>query len=58
MLVQLSINNSKTEDLVKSSLFLKQYFNDLIISVDNSRIAPSISAHNLGVIFDNHTYES
>ena len=51
---KLKINDSKTEFLVLTSSFLKQHFNDLNISVGNSRIAPSISARNLGVIFDNH----
>ena len=51
---KLKINDSKTEFLVSTSSFLKQHFNDLNISVGNSRIATSISAHNLGVIFDNH----
>ena len=45
---------TKTEFLVLTSSFLKQHFNDLNINVGNSRIAPSISARNLGVIFDNH----
>ena len=51
---KLKINDSKTEFLVLTSSFLKQHFNDLNISVGNSRIAPSISVRNLGVIFDNH----
>ena len=51
---KLKINDSKTEFLVLTSLFLKQHFNDLNISVGNNRIAPSINARNLGVIFDNH----
>ena len=51
---KLKINDSKTEFLVLTSSFLKQHFNDLNISVGNSRIAPSLSARNLGVIFDNH----
>ena len=51
---KLKINDSKTEFLVLTSSFLKQHYNDLNISVGNSRIAPSISARNLGVIFDNH----
>ena len=51
---KLKINDSKTEFLVLTSSFLKQHFNDLNISVGNSRIASSISARNLGVIFDNH----
>ena len=50
----LKINNSKTEILVLTSSFLKQHFNDLNINVGNSRIAKSISARNLGVIFVNH----
>ena len=49
---KLMINDSKTEFLVLISSFLKQHFND--ISVGNCRIVPSISARNLGVIFDNH----
>ena len=49
---KLKINDSKTEFLVLTSLFLKQHFND--ITVGNSNIVPSISARNLGVIFDNH----
>ena len=51
---KLKINDSKTKFLVLTSPFLKQHFNDLNISLGNSRIAPSISARNLGVIFDNH----
>ena len=51
---KLKMNDSKTEFLVLTSSFLKQHFNDLNISVGNSRIASSISARNLGVIFDNH----
>ena len=53
---KLKINDSKskTKFLVLTSSFLKQHFNDLNISVGNSRIAPSISARNLGAIFDNH----
>ena len=50
---KLKINNSKTEFLVLTSSFLKQHFNNLNISVGNNRITPSISACNLGVIFDN-----
>ena len=50
----LKINYSKTEFLVLTSSFLMQHFNDLNNSVGNSRIAPSISARNFGVIFDNH----
>ena len=49
---KLTINDSKTEFLVLTSSFLKQHFNDL--NIYNSRIAPSLSACNLGVIFDNH----
>ena len=45
---KLKINDSKAEFLVLTSLFLKQHFNDLNISVGNSRIALSISARNLG----------
>ena len=48
------INDFKTEFLVLTFSFLKQHFNDLNISVGNSRIALSICARNLGVIFDNH----
>ena len=51
---KLNINDSKTEFLFLTSSFLKQHFNYLNISVGNSRIAPSISAPNFGVIFDNH----
>ena len=51
---KLKINNSKTEFLVLTSSSLKQHFNDLNISVDNSRVAPSISARKFGVKFDNH----
>ena len=51
---KLKINDSKTEFLVLTSSFLMQHFNDLNITVGNSRIAPSPSARNLGVIFDNH----
>ena len=51
---KLKINDSKTEFLVLTSSFLKQHFNDLNISVGNSRLAPSLSARNLGVIFDSH----
>ena len=47
--IQLKINDSKTEFLVLISLLLKQNFNDLNISVCNSRIAPSTSARNLAV---------
>ena len=47
---KLKINDSKTECLVLTSSFLKQHFNDLNISVGNSKIAPSISARNLGVL--------
>ena len=39
---KLKINDSKTEFLVSTSSFLKQHFNDLNISVGNSRIATSI----------------
>ena len=49
---KLKINDSKTEFLVLTSSFLNQHLNDLNISVGNSRIAPSISACNLGVIFE------
>ena len=45
---------TETQFLVLTSSFLKQHFNDLNISVGNSRIAPLISARNLGVVFDNH----
>ena len=47
---KLKINDSKTEFLVLTSSFLK-HFNDLNISVGNSRIAPSLSARNLGVTY-------
>ena len=50
---KLKINDSKPEFLVLTSPFLKQHFNNLSISVGNSRIAPSISVRNLGVILDN-----
>ena len=51
---KLKINDSKTEFLVLSSSFLKQQFNDLQINVGNTEINPSLSARNLGVIFDSH----
>ena len=51
---KLRINDSKTEFIVLTSPFLKQPFNNLNISVGNSRIAPSISVRILGVIFDNY----
>ena len=44
---KLKINDSKTEFLVLTSSLLKQHYNDLNISVGNSRIAPSISARNM-----------
>ena len=53
-LTRLKINDAKTKFLVLTSSFSKQHFNDLNIIVGNSRIAPSLSARNLGVIFDNH----
>ena len=49
---KLKINDSVTEFLALTSSFLKQHFNYLNISVRNSRIAPSISARNLGVILN------
>ena len=49
---KLKINDSKREFLVLTFSFLKQHFNDLNISVVNSRIPPSLSARNLGVIFE------
>ena len=48
------INESKTEFLVLNSSFFKQHFNDLQINVANTKINPSLSARNLGVIFDSH----
>ena len=51
---KLKINDSKTEFLVLSSSFFKQQFNDLQINVRNTEINPSLSARNLGVIFDCH----
>ena len=51
---KLKINDSKTEFLVLSSSFFKQQFNDLQINVGNIEINPSLSARNLGVIFDSH----
>ena len=51
---KLKINDSKTEFLVLSSSFFKQQFNDLQINVGNTEINPSLSARNLGVIFDSH----
>ena len=50
---KLENNDSKTEFIIFTSSFLKQHVNDLNISVGNSGIAPSISARNLGVIFNN-----
>ena len=38
---KLKIYNTKTKFLVLTSSYLKQYFNDLYISVGNSRIAQS-----------------
>ena len=51
---KLKINDSKTEFLVLRSSFFKQQFNDLQINVGNTEINPSLSARNLGVIFDSH----
>ena len=51
---KLKINDSKTEFLVLSSSFFKQQFNDSQINVGNTEINPSLSARNLGVIFDSH----
>ena len=51
---RLKINDSKTEFLVLSSSFFKQQFNDLQINFGNTEINPSLSARNLGVIFDSH----
>ena len=51
---KLKINDSKTELLVLTSPFFKQQFNDLQINVGNTEINPSLSACNLGVIFDSH----
>ena len=51
---KLKINDSKTEFLVLSSSIFKQHFNDLQINVGNTEINPSLSARNLGVIFDSH----
>ena len=51
----LDLSDSKTEFLVLTSSFIKQHFNDLNINAGNSKIVPSLSARNLGVIFDNHT---
>ena len=48
------INDSKTEFLVLTSSFFKQQFNDLQINVGGTEINPSLSARNLGVIFDSH----
>ena len=51
---KLKINDSKTEFLVLSSSIFKQHFNDLQINVGNTEINPSLSARNLGVIFESH----
>ena len=51
---KLKINDSKTKFLVLSSSFFKKQFNDLQINVGNTEINPSLSARNLGVIFDSH----
>ena len=51
---KLKINDSKTEFLVLSSSFFKQQFNDFQINVGNTEINLSLSARNLGVIFDCH----
>ena len=37
-----------------TSSFFKQQFNDLQINVGNTEINSSLSARNLGVIFDSH----
>ena len=50
----LKINDSKTEFLVLTSSFLNRHFNDLSLSVDNGRIAPSINSRNIGVPFNSH----
>ena len=49
---KLMSNDSKTEFLIITSSFLKQSFDDLNIMVGDSNIVSSISARNLGVIFD------
>ena len=49
---KLKINDSKTEFLVLTSSLFKQQFNDLQINVGSTEINPSLSARNLGVIFD------
>ena len=46
------INDSKTEFLIMTSLFLKQSFDDLNIMVGDSNIVSSNSVRNRGVIFD------
>ena len=51
---KLKINDSKAEFLVLTSSFFKQQYNDLQINVGNTEINPSLSARNLGVIFDSH----
>ena len=51
---KLKIIDSKTEVLVLTSSFFKQQFNDLQINVGSTEINPSLSARNLGVIFDSH----
>ena len=51
---KLKINDSKTEFLVLTSSFFKQLFHDLRISAGNTETIPSLSARNLGVIFDSH----
>ena len=51
---KLKINDSKTEFLVLTSSFFKQQFNDLQINLGSTEINPSLSARNLGVIFDSH----
>ena len=49
---KLKINDSKTEFLIITSLFLKPSFDDLNIMVGDSNIVSSNSARNLGMIFD------
>ena len=51
---KLKIIDSKTEILLLTSSFFKQLFNDLQINVSSTEINPSLSARNLGVIFDSH----
>ena len=51
---KLKINDSKTEFLVLTSSFFNQQFNDLQITVRSTESNSSLSARNLGVIFDSH----